>query len=287
MIIKAVFPSYGPSIRANAGQIRHVLTNLLTNAWEAAGGKKGTIGLTVKTVDASDILTSQRFPVDWKPRDPSYACLEVADAGCGIAEKDFGKIFDPFFSTKFTGRGLGLPVVLGILRAHHGAVTVESKPGRGSIFRVFFPILAEKVPCQPYKEAQSSDIEGGGTVLLVENVDAVREIGASMIMQLGFRVLEAGDGVEAVKAFRQHRDDICCVVCDLIMPRMGGWETLAAIRTLSHDIPFILSSGYDKEQAMAGDHVEWPQAFLGKPYKLKDLSDSIRSTLANKAESKN
>ncbi len=250
MIIKAVFPSSGPIIRANAGQIQQVLINLLTNALEATAGIKGAIGLTVKTICAADIPTSPRFPVDWKPRDPAYACLEVADTGCGIAEKDFGQIFDPFFSTKFTGRGLGLPVVLGIVRAHHGAVTVESKAERGSIFRVFFPVLAEKTPRQPYKSVQTPDIEGGGTVLLVEDAVAVREIGASMIMQLGFKVIEAGDGVEAVEAFRKHQDEICCVVCDL-------------------------------------SHAEWPQAFLGKPYQLKDLRDSIRSALSNMADGKN
>jgi two-component system, cell cycle sensor histidine kinase and response regulator CckA len=281
MIIKADFPPSGPIIRANADQIKQVLANLLTNAWEAAGGIKGIICLTVKTVYAADIPTSRRFPVEWKPRDPAYACLEVADAGCGIVEKDSGQIFDPFFSTKFTGRGLGLPVVLGIVRAHHGAVTVESNVDQGSIFRIFFPVLAEKATREPYQSARTPDLEEGGSVLLVEDVEAVREIGASMIMQLGFRVLEARDGIEAVEVFRQHQEDIICVICDLIMPRMGGWETLSAIRNLSPDIPFILSSGYDKEQAMAGDHVEWPQAFLGKPYQLKDLSDSIRRALAN------
>lgn len=287
MIIKAHFQSSGPIIRANAGQIHQVLTNLLTNAREATAGIKGAVGLTVKTIYAADIPASPRFPVDWKPRDPFYACLEVADSGCGIAEKDFGQIFDPFFSTKFTGRGLGLPVVLGIVRAHHGAVTVESKAERGSIFRVFFPVLAEKAPHQPYKTAQTPDIEGGGTVLLVEDAVAVRKIGASMIMKLGFKVLEAGDGVEAVEVFRQHQDEICCVVCDLSMPHMNGWETLAALRSLSPGIPFVLSSGYDREQVTAGNHPEWPQAFLGKPYQLKDLRDSIRSALSNMSIGKN
>jgi PAS domain S-box-containing protein len=146
MIIKAYLPSSGPVICANAGQIRHVLINLLTNAWEATRGIKKVIGLTVKTVYATDIPISLRFPVDWKPRDSVYACMEVTDAGCGITENDIEKIFDPFFSSKFTGRGLGLPVVLGIVKAHQGVVTVKSNPERGSIFRVFFPVLTEKIP---------------------------------------------------------------------------------------------------------------------------------------------
>ena len=110
----------------------------------------------------------------------------MADTGCGIADKDIEKIFDPFFSTKFTGRGLGLAVVLGIVRAHGGAVTVESEPGRGSVFRVFFPVSAEEVPRQPDKAAQAPEMEGGGTVLLVEDEEMVRNMAASHAHAPGF-----------------------------------------------------------------------------------------------------
>jgi two-component system, cell cycle sensor histidine kinase and response regulator CckA len=150
-LLRTDFPYSGPVVLANAGQIMQVLTNLVTNAWESADNSRVDIGLTVKTVSQSKILALKRFPIHWQPRNPAYACLEVSDAGCGIAEKDFEKIFDPFFSTKFTGRGLGLSVVLGIVRAHHGAVTVESKLNQGSIFRVFFPVSAEEVSQQPDK----------------------------------------------------------------------------------------------------------------------------------------
>ena len=97
-----------------------------------------------------------------------------------------------------------------------------------------------------------------------------------MLTHLGFTVLEARDGIEAVEVFRQHSDEIRCVICDLTMPRMDGWETLAALRSLSPGIPFVLSSGYDEEQVMVGDHTELPQAFLGKPYRLEELTDTIR-----------
>ncbi len=262
-LLKADFPSLGPVIHANAGQIQQILTNLVTNAWESAGENRRGIGLTVKTVSQADILALKRFPVDWQPRDPVYACLEVADAGCGIDEEDIEKIFDPFFSTKFTGRGLGLPVVLGIVRAHHGVVTVESEPDRGSIFRVFFPVSAEEVPRQPDKAAQTPKTREGGTVLVVEDEELLRYMVKEMLMHLGFTVLEAGDGIEAVEVFRQHQNEICCVLCDLTMPRMDGWETLAALRSQSPGVPFVLSSGYDEAQVMAGEHPESPNAFLG------------------------
>jgi len=136
-IVITKIPSFALVIRANAGQIQQVLTNLITNAWEGADRNQGNIGLTVKTVSQEDIPASKRFPIDWQPQESIYACIEVTDTGCGIESKDIEKIFDPFFTTKFTGRGMGLSVVLGIVRAHHGGITAESEPGRGSVFRVF------------------------------------------------------------------------------------------------------------------------------------------------------
>lgn len=140
VIVEPELPALGPTIRANAHQIHQVLTNLVTNAWEANGDTGGTIRLTIKTVSPADIPASHRFPIDWQPRNIPHACLEVADTGCGIADKDIEKIFDPFYTTKFTGRGMGLSIILGIIRAHDGGVSVESKPGRGSVFQVFLPI---------------------------------------------------------------------------------------------------------------------------------------------------
>jgi len=278
-LIKADFPSRGPVIRGNAAQIHHVVSNLLTNAWESADEHRRGIRMIVKTVTQADILSLKCFPIDWRPRDMAYACLEVADAGCGISEKDIEKICDPFFSTKFTGRGLGLSVVLGIMRAHHGAVTVESEPKRGSIFRIFFPISPDEVPHQPVKSTQALETKQGCTVLVVDDEPMVRKMAAIMLTRLGFRVLEARDGVEAVTIFKQNQSEIRCVISDLTMPNMDGWETLDALRKLSPDIPVILSSGYDEAQVMAGEHPEPPNAFLGKPYQLKMLGDIINRVL--------
>ncbi len=280
MTLKADFPSSGPVIRANAGQIQQVLVNLVTNASEAAGENQGAISLAVKTVSQANIPASKRFPIDWQPRESVYACLEVADTGCGIPDRNIENLFDPFFTTKFTGRGLGLPAVLGIVRALHGAVTVESEPGRGSVFRVFLPVSAEEVTNSPVKADKAREIEAGGTVLLIEDEEQVRNMAQSMLTYLGYTVLEAKDGVEAMEIFQQHRDEIRCVLSDLTMPRMDGWETLAALRRLSPDIPVILSSGYDEARVMTGEHPERPNAFLGKPYQLKGLNDTINRVLS-------
>ena len=117
-------------------------------------------------------------------------------------------------------------------------------------------------------------------MLLVEDEELVRKLAGVMLTRLGYKVLEAKDGVEAVEKFRQHQGEIGCVLSDLTMPRMDGWETLAALRKLSPGIPVILSSGYDEAQVMAGDHPERPNAFLGKPYQLKGLSDAINRVLS-------
>jgi len=144
VILETDLPSRGPTITANANQMQQVLTNLVTNAWESVGDGQGVIHLRVKMVSAADIPTIHS-PADWRPQDSVYGCLEVTDSGCGIADKDIENLFDPFFSSKFIGRGLGLAVVLGIAKAHHGAVAVQSDPGQGSTFRVFLPASAENV----------------------------------------------------------------------------------------------------------------------------------------------
>jgi len=280
MTLKTGFPSSGPVIRANAGQLQQILANLVTNAWEAAGKNQGTIGLTVKTVSQENIPASNRFPIDWQPRESVYACLEVADEGHGIPGRDIEKLFDPFFTTKFTGRGMGLPMVLGIVRTHGGVIAVESEPGRGSVFRIFLPVPTQEIPSPADKAGMAREFEEGGTVLLIEDEEQVRKMAGIMLTCLGYSVLEAKDGIEALEIFQQHPDEIRWVLSDVTMPRMDGWKTLAALRKLSPGIPVVLSSGYDEARVMAGDHPERPNAFLGKPYQLKELRDTINRVLS-------
>jgi CheY-like chemotaxis protein len=272
-------PSPGPAINANAGQLQQILANLISNSGESCDGG-GSIHLSLRTVSAENILGSHRHPIDWQPEDATYACIEVKDPGCGIAKNEIEKIFDPFFTTKFPGRGMGLAVVLGIVKAHNGAITVESEPGQGSVFRVFLPVTAEEVARLPEKPAKASEFDEGGTVLLVEDEAHVRKMSKMLLTRLGFTVLEAKDGLDAVAVFRQHMDKINCVLCDLTMPRMDGWETLSALRNLSPGLPVILASGHDEGQVMAGDHPERPDAFLHKPFSRKELSDVILRILA-------
>jgi signal transduction histidine kinase len=135
-------PSPGPIILGQPLHIKQILTNLISNAVEAIGEREGNVAVSVRTVSKEEIQELQFHPLDWQPSLTSYVCLSVSDNGCGMDEPTIGKIFDPFFTTKFLGRGLGLAVVLGLVRAHEGAITVESRQGRGSTFRVFFPLIS-------------------------------------------------------------------------------------------------------------------------------------------------
>jgi signal transduction histidine kinase len=140
--LKTDFQAPGPIVILSVDQIQQVLTNLIVNSAEALGKNTGAVELSIRTVLPADISSIHRFPVGWKPLNQAYACLTVADNGCGIAPEDIEKLFDPFFTSKFTGRGLGLPVVLGLTKAHDGAISVESEPDRGSTFRIFLPLAA-------------------------------------------------------------------------------------------------------------------------------------------------
>ncbi len=140
MILTVDFPDSGPVIHADPIQIQQVLTHLITNAWESISDTRGGIALSIKAVSHEDI-PSRRVPIDWQPRHIAHACLEVSDTGCGIPAGDIEKLFDPFFTTKFMGRGLGLSVVMGIVKAHGGCITMDSQPGSGSVFRIYLPVM--------------------------------------------------------------------------------------------------------------------------------------------------
>jgi two-component system, cell cycle sensor histidine kinase and response regulator CckA len=274
--LEVSLPSEEIKILGDATHINQILTNLVLNAGEAIHEQEGFITLTIHAVASSDILESRYFPLDWKPAARTYACVSVSDTGCGMDAATQEKIFDPFFSTKFTGRGLGLPVSMGLIRAHDGVIALESRVGWGSSFRFYLPISElEALPSNKEEALFSKMIEGQGLVLLVEDEPMVRNMAEAMLKRLGYEVITACDGSEALEIFRERKDKLGLVLLDLSMPRMGGWETLPALRALRPDIPVILASGYDEAQVMQGDHPELPQAFLHKPYGMTDLKAAL------------
>ncbi len=278
--LRTEIPDSGPLIKAGGEQIKQILSSLVTNAWEAMEeAERGVIRIKVKTVNPGEISAPYRFPVGWSPSNRDSACLEVSDSGKGIESADIDKIFDPFFSNKFTGRGLGLSVVLGMIRAAGGGVTVNTRPGIGSTFRCFFPVIADSIACKQDGKTRQAPNDRPAKILLVEDEKAVREMSVVMLQRIGFEVVEAEDGEKAVEIFQRAPQEFNCVVCDLSMPRMNGWETLTALRSIQANIPVVLSSGFEEGYVMKDEHEEKPQAFVSKPYNIEDLRNAINRAL--------
>ncbi len=277
--LKAVTPSCGLTIKADGAHLTQILTILIANAIEAIGEKPGDIDLTLDVVPASSVRGSKIFPLGWEPKAQEYVCISIADTGCGIDPKHFDKIFDPFFTTKFAGRGLGLSVVTGLLRALEGAISVESRPGSGATFKLYLPVSGQAQPEARRDEAPvGSPFKENGLVLVVDDESMVRSMAETMLKRkLGFEAITAADGKEALEIFRERKDEISLILLDLSMPGMNGWETLAALRLLRPDIPVILSSGYNEAQMTRAEHLERPQAFLPKPYGAMELKTAVEA----------
>jgi PAS domain S-box-containing protein len=282
--LDADLPETGPLVGFSESLIEQVLVNLVTNAWEAVEGRRARIGLTVSTLPGKDIPTWRRFPAEWQPEDIPYACLAVTDPGQGIEKDDIEQIFDPFFSSKAFGRGLGLSVVLGSVKAHGGSMVIRSNVGRGTTVHIYLPLMTEgaPTPLRPGPGVRPKRGRGPQTILLVEDEDMVRRVAERMLERLGYPVLAARDGGEAVELFREHRSRIACVLSDITMPGMNGWDTLTALREIDPSVRVILTSGFDRERAMSSDHPQRPQAFISKPWTLDDMGTLLEEQVGRR-----
>jgi len=268
------------SIECDATQVRQVVLNLITNASEAIGEGPGVVTIRTGQVDCDAAELADTYAAEKLP-EGRCVFVEVADTGAGMDEETQTKIFDPFFTTKFTGRGLGLAAVLGIVRGHRGAIEVKSEPDCGTRIKVLFPAGEKAAPEPQAQEVGEAVWTGKGTVLLVDDEELVRKVVSRMLTRLGFDVVAAQDGVEAVKLFRERSDEIVLVLLDLTMPRMGGEETFVELQRIREDVKVILSSGYverDSTSQFAGRRLA---GFIQKPYRLDPLRDRIREVLGS------
>jgi PAS domain S-box-containing protein len=264
---------------ADASQIRQVLMNLVVNASEALGGGAGRVSIATRMVQVDADRTIDAAFGGTLPQG-DYVCLEVVDSGAGIEPAMQQRIFDPFFTTKFTGRGLGLATVQGIIRAHKGAIEVQSEPGRGTIFRVFLPACGSA--SQPAaRAAKPGPRRGSGTVLVVDDEEMVRKTTQMLFALAGFHVLTAADGQEAIDVFAKHHEQIVGVVLDLTMPKMAGDEVFRELTRIDPDVRVILTSGYTEEDMMrrfAGQRVF---GFVEKPEPIDGIIAKLQQALGD------
>jgi PAS domain S-box-containing protein len=267
-----------PAIEADATQVQQIVMNLVVNASEALGARSGRIEISTGAVAGTRALLDELRPPSELPEGP-YVTREVTDTGCGMDEETKAKIFDPFFTTKFTGRGLGLAAVAGIVRGHGGAIKVESELDKGTTFTILFPALDQHVEPEETSRNEEEDWRGDGCVLLVDDEQAVRDVGKEMLERLGFAVITASDGAEAIDVFRSRQGEVACVLLDLKMPRMDGEEAFHKLHAIHEEAPVLLSSGYgeqDVRQRLAGAGLA---GFVPKPYRLRRLRSVLRDVL--------
>lgn len=285
-VLRCEFEPGLPAIEADRGQISQVVMNLLVNASEAIGDRPGTITLRTRRVDLTpeELRTLSAEP---ECRPGPFIVLEVKDDGCGIPADARDRIFEPFYSTKFAGRGLGLAAVQGIVRSHGGAVRVESAPGEGAAFSVYFPVAGQLArpadnPVAGQDPPERLGRQGRAVVLVADDEQIVRDLVRQMLEVSGYTVIVVNDGVAAVEAVRHRDGEIDVAVLDLTMPRMSGDEAMREIHRFAPDLPVILTSGYTEQDAVHrfqdGGRVGFIQKPFGRDALLAKLGAALQRT---------
>ena len=262
-----------PRIEGDPVQLQQVIQYLVINAGEALGEDAGTIELSTSIQDLDAETIQHAFPGQ-RLKPGLHVTLEVADTGCGISPENLPRIFDPFFSTKFVGRGLSLAVALGILRGHEAGCAITSAPGAGTRFKLFFPTVPGTSPL-PVQELPQAPLPGR-SILFVDDEPTLREAACEMLELSGYRVILARDGLEALACYEAHAAEIGLIIMDLTMPRMDGRAAFQAILARNPDAKVVLSSGYtehDAIQQFLGQHLA---GFLPKPYRMSQLEELAR-----------
>lgn len=268
-----------PSVHADRGQMQQVLMNLVSNAAEAIGSGPGHVWVRTSVRHISPDMLDEDEARRLLAGD--YVCLEVEDDGSGMTPDTLAHIFDPFFSTKGSGRGLGLSATRGIVRAHKGGMLVATAPGEGTRFQVLFPV-AEIGPRQPAPAVPISTHRPEGehpTVLVIDDEAAVREVTVDMLQVSGIPSVVAADGATGLVVYREQRDRIGLVLLDMQMPGLTGEETMAALKELDPDVRVVVISGYGESEAMRRFTGSGVHSFLQKPYDLEALLRTVDAAM--------
>ena len=269
-----------PFVMADLGQLKQIIIALVINAIEAIDGNTGIITISTSLMKCDkDFLTPLRLG---KFLDEGiYVTLEITDTGSGMDPDTIQRVFDPFFSTKFTGRGLGLPSALGLIQAHKGTIKIVSEPGQGTSVKVLLPACEADLVDPIRRPGEAPVWRGSGTILLVDDEEVVLAISRTMLERVGFKVITALDGAEAIEVFSSNSGEIVCVLLDNTMPGMSGEQVFRALHEVNSDVKVILCSGYSEEEATTEFQQGELAGFLQKPYGFGSLMKRIRKVVGS------
>ena len=265
------------SIAGDDSLLQNAFMNMGINASHAMPNG-GRLTFTLKNLEL-DKEYCEFSPFEIKPGE--YLEIAIRDTGCGMPPEVLSRIFEPFFTTKEQGKGtgLGMSAVYGTIQEHNGAITVNSEVGSGTVFRVYLPVIAEKVRSEEQAEPV---VTGSGTVLVIDDEELIRFIASSILKSLGYRVIVADNGLEGVNIFREMSGQIDLIILDMIMPGMGGREAFSRLREIRSDIPIIIASGFAKEEDMTELNKLGVNGFLNKPFRKVELAGIVGKSVGRK-----
>ena len=268
---------------ADGQQIKEVIENILANAAESLANTSGSIEITFGT----EYFSKAAFPLFFQKKDINdgeYLFCQIKDSGHGISADNLSKIFEPFYTTRFVGRGLGLALASGIMQAHDGAITVDSVQGKGTTVRILFPFtpLVSEHPILIAETATKVKARLSGNILLVDDEPLVLEVGKNFLIMLGFTVHTAVNGQEAIEKIRGQEHDYRAIVMDISMPVINGIQAMESIREMNPALPILLSSGYQETEFpfSVNNGAIAPDGFLAKPFQLTDLQSNLELLLS-------
>lgn len=273
-----------PLVKIDEAQVRQVIMNLVANAAESLGDEGGEIMVRTGEIEADANDLRQAVHGSALAPGPMVYC-EIQDSGCGMEDEVAARMFDPFYSTKFAGRGLGMSAALGIIKSHGGCFTLKTGPQEGTTIRFMLPVTDRKeatdakLKRRPRRAVPATVDLNGRLVMVVDDDSAVRKVGMSFLRRLGCNVLAAADGFEAIRVFGQRHADIDAVLLDFTMTGMDGLTTCRRLRVIRPDIPVILSSGHDFDDVMGKAGELGCSGFVSKPFTLKQMGAEIGRVL--------
>ncbi len=261
------------TVEVDQGQIGQVLMNLFVNAWQAMPGG-GTLSITTENINL-DAVYVKPFQV----KAGRYVKFSVTDTGLGMDENIKKRIFDPFFTTKETGRGtgLGLATVYGIIKNHGGFIEVSSNKGQGTTFTVYLPAIEIDIVAE--KKADEELMRGCENVLIVDDEELILDVGQRLLRRMGYSVLIARNGKEAIEIYSRQKGDIEMVILDMIMPDMSGGEVYDRLREINPGIKVLLSSGYSLRGQATDILARGCMGFIQKPFNMRELSHKLREVI--------